>query len=556
MTRRSLLQAGAIAAALIVITVAAFLPVRHNGFILFDDPSYITRNPQVGAGLTWRGLVWTLTTNTAGNWHPLTWLSHMLDVTLFGMAPAAHHLSSLLLHALTAALLFLVLAAMSGRRWPSALVAALFAIHPLHVESVAWASERKDLLGGLFWVLTLGAYLRYVRRPGAGRYAAVALCLALGLLAKQMLVTLPAVLLLLDWWPLGRTAARRGTLSPANSTPTRLIAEKMPLLALSVAAGVATFCVQRGAGAVKGLDLIPLVPRIFNAAVAYVGYLEKTFWPAGLSPFYPHLGPELSLGSIVGSLAVLLLVSLGVRLCWRRRPWFALGWLWYLGTLLPVIGIVQVGWQAMADRYTYLPLIGIFIAVVWEADERAGRRHAYRAFAVAALLILTALGALTWRQSFFWRNSVSVFTRATSVTPGNMLAEYYLGTAYRLAGHLDEAVRHLREAIRINPRFPGNYTELGVTLSALGDLEGAIWAYERALQLEPESASTHNNLGYALARLGQPERALKHYQTALRIKPRYVLAHTNAAFVLSELGRDAEAAEHLRLAAEEEPGLP
>ena len=553
MSRRSLTAAGAIAAALFIITFAAFLPLRRNGFILFDDPAYITRNPQVAAGLTRAGLVWALATDAAGNWHPMTWLSHMLDVTLFGMRPAAHHFSGLLLHALTATLLFLVLAAMTGRRWLGALVAALFAIHPLHVESVAWASERKDLLSGLFWMLTMGAYLRYVRRPGPGRYAAMALCLALGLLAKQMLVTLPFVLLLLDWWPLGRAAAP----GHGGRPPARLIAEKLPLLALSAAAGAVAFYVQRGAHAVKGLDLIPLVPRLFNAAVAYTGYLEKTFWPAGLSPFYPHLGPELSLVSVLGAAAVLVGVSFAVRLNWKRRPWLAVGWLWYLGTLLPVIGIVQVGWQAMADRYTYLPLIGIFIAVAWETDARlAGSGRARRTVTAAALLALALLGALTWRQTAFWRDSVSVFARAAAVTPGDMLAEYYLGTAQRLAGNFDEAVRHLRESIRINPRFPGIYSELGLTLSGQGDLAGAVQAYERALQLEPESATIHNNLGFALARLRQPKRALKHYEIALRINPHYALARTNAAFVLAELGRNAEATEYLRLAAEEEQKSP
>jgi tetratricopeptide (TPR) repeat protein len=552
--RRQLVLFGALLA---LPTVVAFLPLRHNGFISFDDPAYITSNPHVAAGLTGAGLIWALTATAAGNWHPLTWAAHMLDVSLFGMNPAAHHLSGLALHTLNAVLLFLVLAALTGRRRLSAWVAALFALHPLHVESVAWASERKDLLSGLFWMLTLGAYVRYARRPGVGRYAVIFLSLALGLMAKPMLVTAPVVLLLLDWWPLGRTAARPGGAAPPGvRSPSRLVAEKIPLLALSCASSVVTLLVQREAGFVKGLDLIPIVPRLFNAAVAYVSYLAKTAWPFELSPFYPHLGPETSLGAILVSLGVLLAVSFATRLAWSSRPWLVVGWLWYLGTLLPVIGVVQVGWQAMADRYTYLPLIGIFFAIVWEADRRAGGQPARRALVAGGLLILAGLGALTWRQTRFWRDNVSVFSRAAAVTPGNMMAEYYLGTAYRLGGKTEEAIRHLREASRINPRIPGIYVELGLTLSGRGDLHGAIRAYERALQLEPESASTHNNLGHAYYRLDLPERALKHYEAALRIKPRYALARTNAAMALARLGRDGEAEQYLRQAQADDQAQP
>jgi len=547
MNRRSQPASLVIALALALLTVAAFLPVRHNGFILFDDPAYIARNPHVGGGLTWTGLVWAFCGTASDNWHPLTWVSHMLDVTLFGMNPAAHHLSSLLLHVVNATLLFLVLATMTGRRLPSAMVAALFAVHPLHVESVAWASERKDLLAGLFWVLTMGAYLRYARRPGAGRYATAMLCFVLGLLSKQMLVTLPFALLLLDWWPLGRhTATRGGGVRPGYRTAARLVAEKIPLFALSVAAGSVTFFVQRESGAVKGLDLIPLVPRIFNALSAYAGYLESTFWPFGLSPLYPHMGPDLSLGVVVVSLGVLLAVSLAVRLLGRNRPWLAVGWLWYLGTLLPAIGLVQVGWQAMADRYTYLPLIGVFLACSWEAGEHAGARRARQALAAAALLLIAALGALSWRQTAVWRDSVSVFEQAVATSRDNLLAEYYLGKAYRIAGNPDKAIFHLREAIRINSRYPGINAELAELLFERGDLDGAIRTYERSLQLEPESAPAHNNLGYALQQRGEPELALRHYEAALRINPRYALAHANAAAVLARLGRDSEAEEHRR----------
>jgi tetratricopeptide (TPR) repeat protein len=539
----------ALALALALLTVAAFLPLRHNGFILFDDPAYLTRNPQVGAGLSWGALAWAFTGTASDNWHPLTWVSHMLDVTLFGMNPAAHHLSSLLLHTLNAVLLFALLAALTGRRWPSALAAALFAVHPLHVESVAWASERKDLLAGLFWVLTLGSYLRYARRPGARRYAVTALCLGLGLLSKQMTVTLPLVLLLLDWWPLGRFAAGpQGAALPAGRTPARLVAEKIPLFALAGAAGAVTLLVQRGSGAVKGLDLIPLAPRAFNALVAYVRYLGKTLWPFELAALYPHPGPALRLDAVFGALAVLLALSAAAVDLRHRRPWLAFGWAWYLCTLLPVIGIVQVGWQSMADRYTYLPLIGIFVALCWEAAARTGSGPARRAAVAASLLLLAGLGALSRRQSATWHDSVSVFEQAVGATRDNLLAEYYLGKAQRLAGNPAEAIRHLREAIRINPRYPGVSAELGTILAERGDFEGAARAYERALQLEPPSAPLLNNLGFALAQLGRHEQALRRFEAALRLDPRHALAHANAAAALAHLGRDAEAQEHLRAA--------
>ena len=545
-----------IALALVVLTVAAFLPVRHNGFILYDDPAYITRNEHVAGGLTGAGLAWALTGTASDNWHPLTWASHMLDVTLFGMQPAAHHLTSLLLHALAAALLFLVLAALTGRRWPSALVAALFAIHPLHVESVAWASERKDVLSGLFWVLTMGAHLRYARRPGAGRYAVTVLCLAFGLLAKQMLVTLPLVLLLLDWWPLGRVAVNlRGPSSPGRRTPLQVLTEKIPLLALAGAAGTVTFLVQRQSGAVKDLGLIPLVPRALNGIVSYVRYLGKAVWPSDLSPLYPHPGPDLSLAEVAACLGVLLAVTLVVRVAGGRRPWLAVGWLWYLVTLLPVIGIVQVGWQGMADRYSYIPLVGIFLLLAWEAGERAASGPVRRVFVAAVLLNLAVLGMLTWRQTALWHDSVRLFGRAVAATPGNVMAEFLLGKAQRIAGNPGAAIVHLREAILINPRFPGSYAELAPLLLERGEFEGAVRAYERSLQLEPGTAATHNNLGYVLARLGRPGRALKHYEAALRIDPRHIRALDNAAAALARLGREAESAEMTRRALEEERGL-
>jgi tetratricopeptide (TPR) repeat protein len=545
-TRRSRAPSAAIAAALAVLTVAAFFPVRHNGFILYDDPAYVTRNEHVVPGLTPEGAAWAFTGAASDNWHPLTWLSHMLDVSLFGMDPGAHHLVSVALHAAGAALLFLTLAAMTGSRWRCALAAALFAVHPLRVESVAWAAERKDVLSGLFFVLTLAAYLRYARRPGPGRYAAVAACLALGLLAKQTLVTLPLVLLLLDWWPLGRLAAGG---RPAAATGARLLAEKAPLIALSAAAGAVTFAVQRASGAVKGAEQIPLVPRLFNAVVSCVRYLGDAAWPLRLSPVHPHPGPDLAVGAVLASLAALVAATLVARGLARTRPWLAAGWAWYLVTLLPVIGIVQVGWQGRADRYTYLPLTGVFLALSWEAARLARGGRARAALAAVSVALVATLAALTWRQTGFWRDSVTLFSRAVAVEPGNLMARELLGKAQRVAGDPAAAVDNLRAAKRINPRRPGVDADLGLALLGLGDFAGAAGAFERALQLDPETAAAHNNLGYALLRAGQPRRALAQFEAALRIAPGYGRAHANAAAALELLGRGAEAAEHLRQAA-------
>src|SRR5438093_6101777 len=369
----------AIAGLVVLGTLAVFAPALRHGFVNYDDPEYVTENPRVRAGLSWAGLGWAFAAPHAANWHPLTWLSHMLDAQLFGLAPAGHHASSVLLHAASAALLFGVLEGTTGAPWPSAFVAATFALHPLRVESVAWVSERKDVLAGLCWMLALAAYRRYVRRRGAAAYLLVVAAFVLGLLAKPMVVTLPFVLLLLDVWPLRR---------PWN---VRLLWEKVPLFLLSAAVSALTVVAQRGAGAMASLESLPLGTRIAEAVVAYGAYLEKAFWPTRLAVFYPHR--PLLVAEVATSALVLVVISALALRERRRRPYLLVGWLWYLVVLLPVIGLVKVGEQAMADRFSYLPQIGVLIMVAWAAADAIGSRVVLTAGAFVALAVCVALTA-------------------------------------------------------------------------------------------------------------------------------------------------------------------
>ena len=416
---------------LALLTVLTFLPSLGNDYVLLDDPLYVTGNPEVRQGITREGLAWALTANVANNWHPLTVLSHMLDVEVFGLAPAGHHLTSLLLHLANVLLLFAALHRMTAAAFRSALVAALFAVHPTRVESVAWIAERKDVLSGLFWMLALLAYVHYARRPSLGRYLLVALAMALGLAAKPMLVTLPCVLLLLDLWPLGRRGLRR------------LILEKIPLFALSAASCAATLSYQETS--LAPLEALPWDLRFSNAVVSYATYLGKAFLPRDLAVFYPFPA-EIPVWKAAGAAALLLLLT-GLAL-WRARrsPWLLVGWLWFLGTLVPVIGLVQVGRQAMADRYTYLPFIGLFLAMVWGAAELVERRDVFRPV-LGALSVLAILGlaGMTRAQVRHWQDSVALFRHALAATGDNHLARR--GLAKALAAQKEGAHGHaVREA--------------------------------------------------------------------------------------------------------------
>ncbi|HEV7731666.1 MAG TPA: tetratricopeptide repeat protein [Candidatus Binatia bacterium] len=508
---RDRLLAGALAAA----TVLVYLPSLQHGFVNYDDNEYVLDNPPVRAGLTASGVVWAFTAAHSANWHPLTWLSHMVDVELWGLAPSGHHLTSVLLHAAAATLLFDVLRRMTGDAWRSLLVATVFALHPLRVESVAWVAERKDVLAAFWWMVGLWAYWWYVTRPSAGRYALVALAFVAGLLAKPMVVTFPAALLLLDVWPLRRPWSAR------------LVVEKLPLLALSVAASVVTFVVQRDAGAMATLEGLPLGERIANAIVAYATYLRLTVWPSGLAVFYPRR--PLSPVTVGGAAALLVAVTALASWQARVRPWLAVGWLWFVGTLVPVIGIVKVGDQALADRFTYLPQIGLLLMAAWSLSA---------AWVMPVTAVATvACALLTMRQQAIWRDSVTLFTHTAAVAPDNYIAETNLGAALLERGRADEALPHLRRGQALAPAYAKVHVSLGAALAATGDGAGALAAYAEAARLAPDSASPPFNAGLVLAAQGRLDEAVARYREAIARDPQHVNARIGLGMVLAAQGR-------------------
>jgi Flp pilus assembly protein TadD len=531
---RAPLPSWAVAAALVLLVLAVFEPVRGFGFVNLDDQQYVYENATVRRGLGAEGLVRAFTTTTASNWHPLTMLSHMADVSLFGLDPGWHHLVNVLLHAANAILLFLFLRAATGAVWPAAAVAALFAAHPQHVESVAWISERKDVLSTLFLLATLLSYLRYARRPGPARYAAVAAPFALGLLAKPMLVTLPFLLLLLDRWPLRRTGW--GTLA----------AEKVPLLALSALSSAVTWLVQVETRAASGLGQLSLGARLENAVVSYAAYLGQTFWPSGLAAIYPHPAfsdLEVPAWTVAGSaLLVGAVTAVAVRER-ARRPYLAVGWLWYLGTLVPVIGLVQVGVQARADRYTYVPLVGIFVAVAFLAAEWAGPRPARRRglFAAGAAVLL-ALAAVARAQVHTWRDAETLHRHAIRHTERNWQAWNGLGGALSETDRVEESIRAYQESIRFRPEFAPPWNGIGAQLGRLGQHERAVGVLQQAIRLDPAYADAWYNLGTALANLGRPGEGAPCLRRAVELAPEHARAWYNLGMVSLVTGDPAGAA--------------
>jgi len=524
------------ALAIAAVTLALYWPALMFDFVYYDDNLYITENPYVLAGLTWKGTVWAFTTTHIGNWHPLTWLSHMTDVQLFGTDARGHHLPSVLLHALNAVLLFLILLKMTKARWKSALVALLFALHPLHVESVAWISERKDVLSASFGMLAMAAYVRYARRGGRTWYLMVALFLALGLMAKPMIVTLPFLLMLLDYWPLGRL-----TLSPAGLkreegpvlpriSPGRSLAEKLPLLAIVLASAFVTYSAQTSGKAVASLEEFAMPVRIANALATYGKYLFETFLPKGLAVFYPHPGELASFWRPAAGAAVALaaITALSLRAA-LSRPYLPVGWFWYLGTLVPVIGLIQVGEQAAADRYTYLPLTGLFLMLVWGGEDLLRRLRRQRAVITAAAaaiaLLLLAVGAR--HQLAFWRDTESLFLRAVEVTENNHIAHYNLCRIYTLRELLPKAIEHCREAVRVKPDYADAHNNLGALYFQLGIYDQAMSHFQRAVSLNPAMVEGYNNIGLALAAQGRLKEAAGYYRKALTIDPSFVEAGRN-----------------------------
>jgi tetratricopeptide (TPR) repeat protein len=547
--------------ALAVTSLAAYARVYNNEFISFDDDMYITTNPHVQVGLTWKGVKWAFTTTHVYNWHPLTWLSHMLDCQLFGLNAGAHHMTSVLLHIANALLLFGILKSMTGALWPSAFVAALFALHPAHVESVAWASERKDVLSSLFLMLTIAFYVRYVRRPGFAAYLATIIAFAVGLMSKQMLVTLPFVLLLLDYWPLGRLAFKKGHPQDLDQTVAvvsarRCILEKLPLIILSVIAAATVCLVQQRTIVWRSFKAYPLLYRIENAMAAYVIYVGKMVWPGRLAIFYPHLGEDLQTWQSLGAALLLVFITVVVLRKARRCPHLVVGWLWYLGTLVPVIGLIQVGAQSMADRYTYIPYIGIFIMVAWEAAEvMKSWRWRKVALGVSAGLVLGALTACTWLQLGHWRNNIALYRHAVAVTSNNWWAYNHLGHAFLEKQQPAEAAEHFTEALRIAPGFPDAHSNLALALFQQGKVEGAIRHWNRTLKIVPDHYKSHNNLGLTLLSLGRTEQAAEHFKQVLKVRPNQAETHLNLGHALVKLSDLDAAFDHYVKGLQINPGL-
>ena len=554
---------------LILITVIVFWQVGRHEFVNYDDDVYVTDNPQVKAGLTYKSVIWAFTTTHGANWHPLTWLSHMLDYQLYGSNPRGHHFSSLLLHLVNTLLLFFVLKRMTGALWQSGFVAALFAFHPLHVESVAWVAERKDVLSTLFWLLTMWTYVLYVERPGSKRYVLTFCIFALGLMAKPMLVTLPFVLLLMDYWPLSRFEPDRvdAERKPPIQLPTsfmksdrivlRLISEKFPLFVLAAVSSIVTLIVQQRGGAVESADILSVKLRIANALVSYVNYIGKMIWPQGLAVFYPHPEASLPMWQVVGAGLLLVGISIAVVRLARTYPYLPVGWLWYLGTLVPVIGLVQVGIQAMADRYTYVPLIGLFIIIAWGVPYLAKNWNSKKILLTTATGILfLALMMSSWTQLQHWKNNVTLFEHAINVTTNNYLAHDNLGNVLAQQGKIDEAINHYDTALRIKSNSANTHNNLAVALLGLGRIDEAIAHYRMALQYQSNSPEIHNNLGVSLARRGQIDEAIAHYFIALRLKADYEEAYNNLGNALARQGKLDEAAAQFSRALEIRPNYP
>lgn len=508
---------------LVVATLALYNPVNRHPFVNYDDDRYVTENLHVHNGLTWETIAWALTATEQGNWHPLTWLSHALDWQLFHQNATGHHFTSLLIHAANAVLLFLLLIYASGRVGPSCFVAALFALHPINVESVAWVAERKNVLCTFFFFAALIAYCWYSRKPGWRRYLAFAGLFALGLMSKPMVITLPFVLLLLDYWPLGRIRGGPASTPPIAQAPlSRLLVEKLPLLVLSAASAWITMQAQRAGGAMRSAAQFSIGVRLENALVAYVIYLWKMIWPSRLAPLYPHPGDSLGAWQIVVSALVLLAVT-GVAVRFRSRRYLLTGWLWFLGTLVPVIGLVQVGDQAMADRYAYIPLVGIFVMIACGAADLADSRQiGFTARVVPAACILLALAFATNRQLGYWSSNYDLWTHALAVTDRNFIAQDNLGGALLMLDKPDEAYSHFQAAAEINPSDPMSHSNLGAYLQEHGRLTEAMEQYDRTISLTSDAgllAATYANLGTAYRKLGEDEKARESYDQALRQNP-------------------------------------
>jgi Flp pilus assembly protein TadD len=561
--------------------IAIYWQINHCDFTNYDDNAYVTENSYIQNGITLKGARWAFTTNHTGNWHPLTWLSYMLDYELFRLNPAGYHIVNLLFHIVNSLLLFLILYRMTKAIWQSAFVAAVFAIHPLHVESVAWVAERKDVLSTFLWMLTMGAYVFYVQRRELKRYLLALFFFALGLMAKPMLVTLPFVLLLLDYWPLRRLTIGKSPVSehtqsekslnmrskkkergrnrkkPEHVNKTEkenrrqpaighIILEKVPFFVLSLASSIVTYIAQQEGGAIASLQSYPLSARIANALVSYCSYIGKIVWPENLAVLYPHPG-MLPPWQVIGAVIFLVITTSLIIRTAKRYPYLTTGWLWYLGTLVPVIGLVQVGVQAMADRYTYVPIIGVLIMVAWGVPELLKKwRYRNAALATLTVIILCIFSFVGWKQVQYWRNSITLFTHALDVTTNNYIAHSNLGHSLLAQGKLEEAIHHYSEAVRICPNCYEENNNLGIALQGQGRVEEAISHYVEAIRLNPNNIKAYVNLGEALASQGKLTEAMAFFSQALQIKPDSAEVHYNVGTMLLSRGDFDKAIYHFR----------
>jgi hypothetical protein len=529
---------------LLLLVIFTFLPVLNNDFILLDDQDYVTANSHVQSGLTWENIAWAMSSIVGGNWHPLTWLSHMLDCQWFGLNPRGHHLTSMLIHAVNTILVFLVLVEMTGARGRSFFVAAMFGLHPMHVESVAWVSERKDVLSTTFWLLCLLFYTGYARQdskrqnraagvtcvspffpfPGCLHYGFALFCFMLGLMSKPMLVTLPFVLLLLDFWPLNRFQIN-GLM--------KLVAEKVPFFLLSVAVCIVTISAQKAMGGVRTMAAFPLTARLENVPVSYCRYLGKFFWPANLPIIYPHPG-HWPLAAVVAAVFLLLGLSVWAWMTRRDHPYLLVGWCWFVGTLVPVIGLVQVGFQSIANRYTYVPYIGLSLCLGWGVPALIKQRHLrfFVSFILAVAAILICI-PVTRTQIGYWKNSGLLFQYASIIIDNNWESHARLGLVFNKEGRLDEAISQYREALRLKPDDTDTHFDLANALSRKRMWDEAISQYQEELKLSPDDPDGHNNLGVVLFQKGNLNEAITQFREALRLKPDYANAQKNLAAAMA-----------------------
>jgi tetratricopeptide (TPR) repeat protein len=558
---------------LILSTLLVFGQVRNFDSVSYDDNDYVYANPHVLNGLTKDGVIWAFTTPNIGNWLPLTWLSFMLDCQLFGANPGRMHLVNLLLHIANTLLLFAVLRKMTdstsspqaGALWPSAFVAAAFALHPMHVESVAWIAERKDVLSTLFLLLTLAAYVSYVKRPGLVRYVLTLLLFALGLLAKPMLVTLPFLLLLLDYWPLLRFATpvrdafrRKGRpqseILNSQFSILNLIFEKVPFFALSAVSSVITFLAQRSSGAVTGIDALPLGNRIANVFLSYATYIGKMFWPQNLAVFYPFNTDRFAFWQVVMCVLLLLVISIFVIRFRQKHRYLPVGWFWFVGTLIPVIGLVQSGVQSYADRYTYISYIGLFIMIAWGLPELLSRWPQRKiALGLSMVIVLTTLGICAHQQVSFWNNSFTLSSHAIEVTQNNYVAYNSRGASYNSIGRYQDAIEDYKQAIRINPDYAEAHYNLGIAYGELGRNQQAIDSFKQAIRLKQAArfklglAEAHYNLGIIYGKLGRDQEAIESFKQAIKIKPDYAEAHCILGAAYLEIGDKESAVEEYKI---------